>query len=112
MIYLAIALFALSAVLGLTILIKWLTKKDASRGVVYSHGIVAAVALLLLVVYALQNPGSFPRVSLILFVISALGGFYMFFNDLKKKPSPLAIAFVHALLAVGGFLSLLFFVFG
>ena len=51
MIYLAIALFAVSAVLGLTILVKWLTKKDASKGVIYSHGIVAAVALVLLIVY-------------------------------------------------------------
>jgi hypothetical protein len=111
MIYLAIALFALSALLGLIILIKWLSQKDASRAVVYSHGIVAAVALVLLVVYAIQNPSAFPKASLILFTIAALGGFYMFFNDLKKKPSPMAVAFIHALLAVGGFVMLLAFVF-
>ncbi|MEO6301564.1 MAG: hypothetical protein ABIP51_00200 [Bacteroidia bacterium] len=111
MIYLAIILFALSAVLGLTILIKWLTKKDAPKAVVYSHGIVAAIALVLLIIYAAQNPNNFPKASIILFVVAALGGFYMFFNDLKKKPNPLAVAFIHALLAVGGFLTLLFFVF-
>ena len=111
MIYLVIVLFALSAVLGLAILIKWLTKKDASKGVIYSHGIVAAIALVLLIVYAINNPNNFPKVSIILFVIAALGGFYMFFNDLKKKTSPLAVAFIHALLAVGGFLSLVFFAF-
>lgn len=111
MIYSAIALFALSAVSGLLILIKWLTKKDASRAVIYSHGIVAAAGLLLLVVYAVRNTENFPKASLILFVVAALGGFYMFFNDLRKKPSPLAVAFIHALLAVGGFLSLLFFAF-
>jgi len=111
MIYLAIALFAVSAVLGLTILVKWLTKKDASKGVIYSHGIVAAVALVLLIVYAVQNPGNFPKISIILFVVAALGGFYMFLRDLKKKTSPMAIAFTHALLAVGGFVALLFFVF-
>ncbi len=111
MIYLAIAVFAVSAVLGLTILVKWLTKKDASKGVIYSHGIVAAVALVLLIVYAVQNPGNFPKISIILFVVAALGGFYMFLRDLKKKTSPMAIAFTHALLAVGGFVALLFFVF-
>ena len=105
MIYLAIALFAVSAVLGLTILVKWLTKKDASKGVIYSHGIVAAVALVLLIVYAVQNPGNFPKISIILFVVAALGGFYMFLRDLKKKTSPMAIAFTHALLAVGGFVA-------
>jgi FtsH-binding integral membrane protein len=111
MIYLAISLFAVSAVLGLAILIKWLTNKDASKGVIYSHGIVAAIGLVLLIVYALQNPGNFPKISIILFVVAALGGFYMFVRDLKKKTSPLAIAFTHALLAVGGFVALLFFVF-
>lgn len=111
MIYSAIVLFALSAVLGLAILMKWLTKKDVSKGVIYSHGVVAAIALVILIVYAAQNPSNFPKASIILFVIAALGGFYMFFNDLKKKSSPLAVAFIHALLAVGGFVMLLAFVF-
>jgi hypothetical protein len=111
MIYFAITLFALAAVLGLTILIKWLTKKDAPRAVVYSHGIAAAVALVVLIAYALQNPERFPMVSIILFVVAALGGFYMFALDLKKKESPMPLAFAHALLAVGGFVALLFFAF-
>jgi hypothetical protein len=111
MLYLTIVLFAVSAVLGLTILIKWLSKKEASRAVVYSHGIVAAAGIAFLVAYAVMNPESFPKTSLILFSIAAIAGFYMFFNDLAKKPSPMVLAFVHALVAVGGFLTLLFFVF-
>lgn len=111
MIYSSIALFALSAVLGLAILIKWLTNKDASRAVVYSHGLVAAIALALLVVYAIQHPDNFPKISIILFAVAAVAGFYMFFLDIQKKPSPLAVAFAHALVAVGGFVMLLFFAF-
>jgi len=109
MIYTAIALFALSAILGLTILIKWLTKKEASKAVIWSHGLVAATALVILVVFAIQNPDNYPQVSLILFVIAAIGGFYMFIRDLNKKNSPLSVAFIHALLAVGGFVMLLFY---
>ena len=109
MIYTAIALFALSAILGLTILIKWLTKKEASKAVIWSHGLVAATALVILVVFAIQNPDNYPQISLILFVIAAIGGFYMFFRDLNKKNSPLSVAFIHALLAVGGFVMLLFY---
>src|SRR4051812_6692023 len=109
MIYIAIALFAISAVLGLTILIKWLTQKSASRAVVYSHGIVAAVALIILVFFALKNPDSFPKVSLVLFVLSAIVGFYMFFRDLKNKMSPVIIAVAHAIVAVSGFAALLIF---
>ena len=111
MLYLAIALFAVAAVLGLTILVKWLTPKNAPRGVVYSHGLVAATALVLLAVFALQHPDHFPKVSLILFVIAALGGFYLFFQDTIKKSNPVAIALVHALLAVSGFVALLLFAF-
>jgi uncharacterized membrane protein len=111
MIYTAIALFALSAILGLTILIKWLNKKEASKVVIWSHGLVAAIALVILVVYAIKNPANYPQISLILFGIAALVGFYMFFRDLNKKTSPLSVAFIHALLAVSGFVLLLFFTF-
>jgi hypothetical protein len=111
MLYLAIALFAIAAVLGLTILVKWLTHKNAPKGVVYSHGLVAATALVLLALYSLRHPDHFPKLSLTLFVIGALGGFYLFFQDQVKKTNPLAIAFVHALLAVSAFVSLLWFAF-
>jgi hypothetical protein len=111
LLYLTIALFAVAAVFGLTILIKWLTKKDVSRGVIYSHGIFAAVALVLLIVFSLQNAENYPQVSLILLVVAALGGFYMFFRDLQKKMSPFSIAFIHALLAVAGFVGLLLYAF-
>lgn len=111
MIYFTIALFALSAVLGLAILMKWLTKKEAPKNVIYSHGLFAAIALVLLIIYAAQNPSNFPKASIVLFVIAALGGFYMFFNEVRKKTSPLVVAFIHALLAVGGFVMLLAFTF-
>src|SRR5436190_15970973 len=100
MLYLSIALFALAAVLGLIILVSWLQKKNASRAVIYSHGIVAAAALVLVVFFSIQNSENFPRLSLTLFIVSALAGFYMFFRDLNNKMSPIVLAFVHALVAV------------
>ncbi|MEX2231021.1 MAG: hypothetical protein WD824_02585 [Cyclobacteriaceae bacterium] len=111
LIYVTIIVFALAAVFGLTILVKWLTKKDVSRAVVYTHGVFAALGLVLLIVFAMQNRDNYPNIALILFIIAALGGFYMFFRDLQKKMSPYSIAFVHALLAVAGFVALLIFAF-
>lgn len=111
MLYASIALFALAAVAGLTILVSWLNKKNASRAVVYSHGLLAATALVLLAVFSYQNPDSFPKYSLIFFVIAALGGFYMFAQDMRGKSSPMALAGLHAFLAVGGFVLLLIFAF-
>lgn len=111
LLYVTIIAFAIAAVLGVAILIKWLSKKDVSKGVIYSHGIFAALALGLLIAFAVGNGENFPKTALILFIIAAVGGFYMFFRDLQKKMSPYSIAFVHALLAVAGFVSLLFFTF-
>jgi NAD/NADP transhydrogenase beta subunit len=112
MLYITIALFALAAIVGFIILKNWLTSAETSRTTVYLHGIFAALALVLLVVYAFQNPTNYPKASIVLFVIGALIGFYMFAEDLKKKFSPTWLAVVHALFGVAGFLLLLFFVFG
>jgi|SRR4051812_9282605 hypothetical protein len=111
MINIAIVLFTLAAVLGLTILIKWLSNKDASKAVIYSHGLVAATALVLLIVYAIQNPENFPQTSIVLFVLSALGGFYLFIRDLQKKAHQVSIALIHALLAATALVTLLLFAF-
>ncbi len=111
MIYLSIILFAVAAVLGVTILMKWLQASAASKAVVYSHGGAAAAALVLLIVYAMQNPDNFPLVSLVLFVLAALGGFALFFADTFAEKRLVPVGVVHALIAVSGFVALLLFVF-
>jgi len=110
MLYLTIGLFALAAVIGLLILKNWLTSANTSRSVVYAHGIFAAVALVLLLVQVLRNPEGNLKISLVLFVLAAFGGFYMFFRDLKGKFSPTWLAVGHALIAVAGFVFLVLLV--
>jgi hypothetical protein len=111
MIYLPIVLFALAAVLGVTILVKWLQDKEAPRAVVYSHGGVAALALVLLIVYGVQNPNNFPKISIILFILAALGGFVLFLTEMFAKKRIVPVGVVHAILAVSGFVMLLLFAF-
>ena len=108
MLYLTIALFALAAILGIIMLKNWLTSAKTPRAVVYTHGAFAALALLLLVTYLVNHPSSSLKTALVLFVIAALGGFFMFFRELKGKLSPVWLAIIHGLLAVAGFLFLLF----
>ena len=110
MLYLTIGLFAIAAVLGVVILKSWLTAGTTSKAVIYGHGIFAALGLVLLVILLLNNPGNSYRNALILFVIAALVGFYMFFRDLKGKFSPKWLAIVHALLALAGVVLLLLMV--
>lgn len=112
MLYVAIVLFALAAGVGVLLLKDWLARKSPSRGAVYAHGALAATGLILFLVYALQNRSAYPQISLILFIIAALGGFYLFYSDITKKMAPVVIALIHALVAVGGFVTLLLFVFG
>ena len=103
MLYLTIGLFALAAIIGVIILKNWLTSANTSRTVIYTHGVFAAAALVVLSVLLVRDPSTALQTSLIFFVIAALGGFYMFFQDLKGKFSPTWLAVVHGLLAVAGF---------
>ena len=114
MLYASIALFAVSAIFGLTILLKWVGQKGAPAAVIYGHGLFAVLALVILIVYSVQNPDSFPKTSLILFGIAALAGLTMFFRNvssLSTKIGPLPLAFLHALVAVTSFVLLLLFAF-
>jgi hypothetical protein len=111
MLYLTIALFALAAVMGIIVATTIFTKKPATpKPAVFIHGAFAATALVLLIVYALNHPDSYPQASLILFIIAAIGGFVLFANDMKKKPGPAGLVIVHALIAVTAFVLLLVFV--
>ena len=110
MLYLIIGLFALAAVLGIIIFKNWLTSANTPRTVVYLHGIFAAIALVLLLVIALQQGVKSLQTAVVLFVIAALGGIYMFVRDLRGKFSPTWLAAVHGLLAVAGFLVLIFYI--
>jgi uncharacterized membrane protein len=94
----------------LIILKNWLTSASTPRSVVYAHGIFAAVALVLMLVWVLQHKNDNLWLSIFLFAVAAIAGFYMFIKDLKGKFSPIWLAVVHGLVAVAGFLLLLFYV--
>lgn len=112
MLYTIIAVFAFAAVLGFVVLVKLTSGKETPKPVVFAHGAFAATGLVLLILYAIRNPDASPTLSLILFVVAALGGFYLFYNDyFRKKPGPYGLAILHGLLAVGAFVTLLVFAF-
>ncbi len=75
----------------------------------YTHGLLVATALGLFIYYAVNNPDNYPKASLILFIVAALGGFILFANDMRKKPGPVALVAVHAIVAVVAFVLLLVF---
>lgn len=110
MLTISIILFAIAAVIGVTIILKLLQNKETFKPAVFSHGAFAAVALILLIIYAI-NSGNSPITSIALFVIAAIGGFILFARDLSKKPGPKGLAVIHAGAAVIAFVLLLVFAF-
>jgi len=110
MLYLAIGLFVLAAIFGLIVLTAILRDKPTPKPVVFIHGTVAAIALLLVIYFIAQNNGSGPIVSLVLFVLAALGGLTLFTIDMKKKPIPKWIAIIHPVVAAAGLIALILYV--
>lgn len=107
MLYLLLGVLLLAAILGVGILRNWLTSSETGRGLVYAHGIAGAIGLVVLVFYFVQHRDDAARNALILLVVAALGGFYMFFRDLKGRFSPIWLAAVHGLLALAAFFFIL-----
>jgi len=104
-----IALFAVAAVFGVINVVRIVAADRAPRVTVYVHGLFAAAALVLLVVYSILHSSAAPIVSLILFIIAALGGFTLFGIDVATKKPPKWLGFVHGAVAVAGFVFLLVF---
>lgn len=107
MLYVNVALFALAAALGIVVFSRWLSLGKTPKAIVYAHGVFAAAGLVVLILNVLKNPAHQLRTSLILFLIAAVGGFIMFFRDLRLKGIPVGLVVVHALLAVTAFIILL-----
>lgn len=107
-----VILFAIAAVLGAVLITKVLKDKETPKAVVYSHGAAAAIALILLIITYINQGDSLLMISILIFVVAALGGFVMFSRDITQKEIPKWLAVVHALAAVTGFVLLLIFAFG
>ena len=108
--YITIGLFSLAALLGLILISYVLRSKETPKAAVFAHGVMAAAGLVLLLMYVIDN-GPGPWESLVLFVLAALGGFFMFYRDITGRSVPKVLAVAHGLLAVTGFVLLLIFTF-
>ncbi len=106
----AIILFLIAAGFGAVVLVSILQDKPTPKLFVYTHGSIAAIALLIVIYYVLEHLDHAPITSLILFLIAAVGGFSLFFIDFKGKKIPKWLALVHPLIAICGVLALAVFV--
>jgi hypothetical protein len=108
MIYLPVILFAIAAVGGLTMVIIKYGGKAIPLPLAALHGILAAAGLVALIYNVAQNTSStIMNVSLVLFLIVAVGGFILLSFHLRSKPHPDSLIAIHGAGAVISFVLLL-----
>jgi hypothetical protein len=107
--WLIIVLFAVAAVIGLTMAIAAFQGKFPPVASAVLHGLFAASALVLLIIAVIaQGAAGAAAWALGVLLVAALGGFALAFGfHARKKPLPKGFVAGHALLAVIGFLLLL-----
>ena len=107
---LPIGLFAIAALGGITLATLRLRGKELPLALALAHGAIAAAGLLALI-FAVVSAGtaapSLSKAALAIFVVAALGGFFLFSFQLRKKQIPVGVMIIHALVAVTAFVLLL-----
>jgi hypothetical protein len=107
MLLLATILFALAALGGLYLAANHFSGKVPPMAIALLHGALAATALVLVVAqFAMGSGSSYLTYSVVLFVIAALGGFFLFSFRLRKMKAPNMLIPVHAIAAIAGFVCL------
>jgi hypothetical protein len=104
----AIVVFAIGAVGGLFLASRVLTDKFAPWPISLVHALLGATGIILLITILLGgNAATRIPAALGLFVIAALGGFFLASFHVRRKLPPKVFVYAHATLAVLGFLTLL-----
>lgn len=104
MILYALLLFLIAAAIGLFLASRVLRGQFAPWGATLTHGALAAVGLVLLVIMFFEGAaGGWFLGGLTALVLTALGGFFLASFHFRKKLPPHAIVFLHAALGLVGF---------
>ena len=104
----ALIVFAVAALGGLVLASSVLRGKLAPWALSILHALLGASGLVLLLLGVMGGSGAGRAVAALgLLVVAALGGFYLASMHLRKTVAPKAVVFVHAGVAVAGFLVLL-----
>ena len=104
----AVIIFAIGALGGLYLASHVLRGKLAPWPVSLAHAGLGAAGLLLVIYAALAGGISHAALTaLIILIVAALGGFYLASIHLRSTVAPKPVVFIHAGVAVIGFLTLL-----
>lgn len=107
----ALAVFAIGALGGIALASFVLQGRLAPWPLSLLHAALGAIGLLILLYAAFSGISKVALTALVILVIAAFGGFYLASIHLRGEVAPNRIVFVHAGVAVIGFLTLLGVVF-
>lgn len=108
MMYLPIVLFPIAAVGGLTLVVKKYFGKGVPWPLVIGHEIFASLGLVVLLVNVFQvKHNILMNLSLILFLITTIGGFAVLSAHLRNDKQPYRLILVHGSAAVISFILLM-----
>jgi hypothetical protein len=108
MLKIALLVFAIAAVGGLVLASHVLRGRLAPWALSVLHALLGAAGIVVLVVVAWKGaPAGAVLAALGLFVVAALGGFYLASVHLRGAVAPKGVVVLHAGVAVAGFLTLL-----
>lgn len=103
--------FLITAVLGAYLFLPVFKQRKAPKLAVYFHGIFAVTSVALLTSSYLTE-GSVNPITMVLFLLAALNGIYMFFvTEIQKRTVPPSLLLLHGNLAVIAFISLIYFLY-
>jgi hypothetical protein len=106
----ALVLFAIAALGGLTLAGLRFANKSLPVPLALLHGLLAAAGLVALSLAVFGGGAALggARIALGIFVVAALGGFFLFALHLKKRTLPIPVVLLHGVLAVTAFAILAF----
>lgn len=103
MVITAIILISLAVILGLYLISFVLKKKTPPKGVALIHGTLAALGIIVLLIYALTTSSHHKHWdSIIIFIVAAIVGIYLFSKDIRHLKIPVWVAVVHGAVGLGG----------
>jgi hypothetical protein len=109
----ATVLFAIAALGGAFLAALRFQKKDLPFPVAILHGLLAASGLVALLLAVMNGSATGAgKIALGLFVVAALGGFFLFSLYLRKRELPIPVVLIHAIVALVAFAILVIGVLG
>jgi hypothetical protein len=99
----AAIIFAIAAVGGIVLAAHVLRDKFAPWALSLVHAALGAAGIVILLVAVIGGARGNIALSLVLFVVAALGGFFLASFHYRKQLPPKVVVVVHALVAVAGF---------